>query len=78
MKNKLKKLNEATRSMTEVDAEYKILTKMNEKQASSKFEQNIRNPNVKVLTSAAQKQSLDECIAYAMQKDMIEENKNIK
>lgn len=78
MKAKLKKLNEASRFMTEIPSEFKVITKMNEKQAISKFEQNLRNPNVKVLVSAAQKQTLDECIAYAMQKEMIEKNKNIK
>lgn len=62
IKNKLKKLNEASRSMTEVETEFKIISKMNEKKAIAKFGQNLRNPNVKVLVSAAQKQTLDECI----------------
>lgn len=78
MKGKLKKLNEACRSLAKSDEELKILRKMNEKQAISKFEQNLRNQTIKVLVSAAGKTSLDECITFAMQKDMIERNKNIK
>lgn len=75
---KLKKLNEACRSLAKSNDELKILKKMNEKQAISKFEQNLRNETIKVLVSAANKESLDECITFAMQKEMIEKNKNIK
>lgn len=75
---KLKKLNEASKKMTEVDGEIKILRKMNEKHAISKFEQNIRNQTIKVLVSAAGKTTLDECITFAMQKELIEKNKNIR
>lgn len=78
IKSKLKKLNEACRSLAKSDDELKILRKMNEKQAISKSEQNLRNETIKVLVSTANKNSLDECISFAMQKDMIEKNKNIK
>lgn len=78
VKTKLKKLNEASRSLTNTAAEMTILRKANEKQAISKFEQNIRNNTIKVLVSAAGKDSLDECIAFAMQKELIEGNKNIR
>lgn len=78
IKTKLRKLNQASRTMTDSDAEKKVVAKMHEKQAISKFEQNLRNQNVKILVSAAQKTSLDECITFAMQKELIEKNKNIK
>lgn len=78
VKTKLKKLNEASRSLTNIAAEMTILRKANEKQAISKFEQNIRNATIKVLVSAAGKDTLDECISFAMQKELIEGNKNIK
>lgn len=51
---------------------------MNEKQAISKFEQNIRDHTVRVLVAAATKSSLDEAIAFAMQKELLEKSKNIK
>lgn len=78
IKNKLKKLNDACRFLAKTDDEFKILRRMNEKQAVSKFEQNLRNQTIRVLVSASGKTSLDECITFAMQKDMVEKNKNIK
>lgn len=51
---------------------------MNEKLAISKFEQNIRDQTIKVLVSAGGKSTLDDCITFAMQKELIEKNKNIK
>lgn len=71
VKEKLKKLNEASKKMTETNEQVQILRKMNEKHAISKFEQNIRNQTIKVLVSAAGKTSLDECITFAMQKELI-------
>lgn len=78
VKAKLKKLNEASALIAKTEAEKSIIRKMNEKQAISKFEQNLRNSTVKVLVSAASKQTLDECITFAMEKDLVEKNKNIK
>lgn len=78
LKQKLKKLNEASKTLTETAAEQKILQKTNEKQAISKFEQNLRDRTIKVLVSAASKSTLDECITFAMQKELIEKNKNVK
>lgn len=78
MRLKLKKLNEASKSLTENQNEMQILHKTNERQAISKFEQNIRDPTIKVLVSAAGKLTLDDCITFAMQKELTEKNKNIK
>lgn len=78
VKNKLKKLNEASKTLSESNDQIKVLQKMNEKQAINKFEQNIRDPTIKVLVSAAGKSTLDECITFAMQKELTERNKNIK
>lgn len=78
VKAKLKKLNEASKTITESSEQVKVLRKMNEKHAISKFEQNIRNQTIKVLVSAAGKLTLDECISFAMQKELTEKNRNIK
>ena len=74
MKEKLKRLNEASRTLASTAAEIEVLRKANEKQAIAKFEQNIRNPTIRVLVSAAGKKSIDECITYAMQKELTEKN----
>lgn len=78
IKKKLAKLNEASREITENEAELKILRQVNEKNVISKFEQNIRNSTIKVLVSAASKKTLDETITFAMQKELLENNKIIK
>lgn len=78
VKSKLKKLNEAIKTLSENDEQSQVLRKMNEKLAISKFEQNIRDSTIKVLVSAAGKLSLDECVSFAMQKELTEMNKNIK
>ena len=78
VKEKLKKLNEASKLLTTSNDQVEIVRKMNEKHAISKFEQNIRDPTIKVLVSASGKLTLDDCINFAMQKELIEKNKNIK
>lgn len=78
MKEKLRKFNEASRLMTETQAEIAILQKANEKFAIAKFEQNICDSTVRVLVSATTKSSLDEAIQIALQKELMEKNKNIK
>lgn len=78
VKEKLRKLNEASMSLAESNAEKSVLRKANEKLAISKFEQNIRNSTIRVLVSASAKTSLDDAIQTAMQKELIEKNKNIK
>lgn len=78
VKEKLQKLNEAIKTIADTAAERSILKKVNERQAISKFEQNIRNNSLKLLVTAAAKESLDECILFASQKELLEKNKNIK
>lgn len=76
VKTKLRDLNESIKEITENEAEMIILKKVNEKNAISKFEQNLRNNNIKILVSAAGKKSLDDSITYALQKELLEKNKN--
>lgn len=78
VRTKLRKLNEASRSMATTEAERTILQAANEKLAISKFEQNIRNNTVRVLVSASTETSLDEAIQIALHKELMEGNKNIK
>lgn len=78
VKTKLRNLNEASKKMATTTAEKTILCKANEKYAISKFQQNIRNQTIKVLVSASTNENLDECIAFAMQKELIEKGTNIK
>lgn len=78
IKTKLKRLNEASKLLTNSDDSFKVVKQMNEKQAINKFEQNIRDPTIKVLVSAASKLTLDECVTFAMQKELIEKSKNVR
>lgn len=77
VKEKLRRLNESSRLMADSEQEKKILMKANEKLAISKFEQNIRNDTIRVLVSASAKDSLDEAIQIAAQRDLMERNKNV-
>lgn len=70
IRSKLRILNEAIKDMTSDENEIAILRKLNERQAVSKFEQNIRENTLKILVSAAAKGSLDESIAFAIQKEL--------
>lgn len=78
VKEKLRRLNESSRLMANSEDEKRILMKANEKLAISKFEQNIRNDTVRVLVSASSKDSLDEAIQIARQRDLMERNKNTR
>lgn len=78
IKKKLAKLNDAIKEISENETELRILRKMNEKSAISKFEQNIKNQTIKVLVSAASKETLDEAIIFAMQKELLENHKVTK
>lgn len=71
-------LNDATRTVSEEQAELTAYRKTNEKLAISKFTQNLRNQNIKTLLAAANKTSLEECITFAMEKELSEKNSNIK
>lgn len=70
IRGKLRSLNEAVKEMTESDTEITVIRKINEKQAINKFEQHIRNNTLRMMVSAAAKDSLDECIAFALQKEI--------
>lgn len=76
VKAKLRNLNDAIKNLTEEQAEITVLRKMNEKLAISKFEQNLHDNTVRILVSATQKESLDECITIALQKELLEKTKN--
>lgn len=75
-KAKLKTLNESLSEITENDQELTILRRVNEKLAISKFQQNLRDNDIRILVSAASKTSLDECISYALQKELLQKTKN--
>lgn len=76
VRKKLRALNEAIKNITETAEEKAILFKMNEKLAISKFEQNLRDQNIRILVSATTKTTLDETITYALQKELLEKSKN--
>lgn len=78
IRKKLKALNEAIKDITENDAEIQVLRRMNEKHAISKFEQNIKENHLRILVSAAAKDSLDDCITFAIQKELLTKTKNFK
>lgn len=75
IKEKLRNLNEAISDITTENAEKIILRKVNEKQAISKFQQNLRDNNIRILVSASSKENLDEAITYALQKELLEKHK---
>lgn len=77
VKDKLRKLNEASRQLGTTDVERAILQKANERLAISKFEQNIKDNTVRVLVSATKNESLDDAIQMALQKELMEKNKNV-
>lgn len=77
VRNKLLKLNEASRQIANTAAERAILQKANERLAISKFEQNIRDNTVRVLVSATKNESLDDAIQMALQKELMEKIKNV-
>lgn len=72
----LEKLNLASRCLTKEDNALKMLKLANEKLAIQKFEQNLSNPNLKVIVAAANKTTLENTISFAMQKEL--SNKFVK
>lgn len=64
IKEKFRRLNEASKSISEVEVEMAVLRKANEKLAITKFQQNIRNDKLKVFVSAANKNTLDDNIQF--------------
>lgn len=76
IRKKLKILNEASKELSENDQENAILRKINEKHAICKFEQNIRNNTLRILVSAAAKETLDDCVMFAVQKELLMKTQN--
>lgn len=74
----LANLNEAARTISVVPAELTAYRKTHERLAIAKFTQNIRNKELKTMISATAKTSLEECIVYAMEKELSEKSSNIK
>lgn len=70
VKDALGRLNSATRTLTNDENAYRLLKEANEKLAIRKFEQNILNPNIKIIVSAANKTSLESSLAFAMEKEL--------
>lgn len=78
IKKSLRRLNEAARTVSDLQAELTAYRKTHEKLAISKFAQNIRDSSVKTLVMAANKNTLEDCITFAMEKELCEKNSNIK
>lgn len=78
VKEKLTKLNQASTGLTQNNDALTVVRTANEKQAISKFQQNIRDENIKILVSAAAKTSLEDCISFALQTELMRRNTNIK
>lgn len=74
----LQKLNEAARNISNEIADLTAYRKTHEKLAISKFVQNIRNPELRTLVAAANKFTLEENIVFAMEKELLEKNSNIR
>lgn len=74
----LAKLNEATRLFSEVPNDQNAYRKSNERLAISRFTQNIRDINLRTLVEAASKQTLEDTIVFAMEKELTNKNSNIK
>lgn len=66
VKTKLRAMIDSMASVTTTDAEKKIMRLCAEKQAISKFTQNLINNNIKILLSAAGKTTLEESISFAL------------
>lgn len=78
VKEKLRNLNEASKSIIRDNNDLTPLRTANEKLAITKFIQNLRNESTRILISAQAKDNLDDCIALALQKEMLEKSSNLK
>lgn len=76
VKIKLGRITETLNTPTTTEAEKKIMRTCMEKLAISKFTQNLRFNNLRLLVSAANKTTLDECITFALEKELLEKGKN--
>ena len=71
MKSLLEDINN-TKHILEATEDIRLaLRYQNEKQSIIKFEQSILNPELQRMVSASNKQTLDECISYAAEKEII-------
>lgn len=74
---KLRKLKEASRTLTNDQGQLSVLNQAHEKLAVSNFETNISNESLRLLVTAANKSNLDDAISYAMQRDLIMNVSNV-
>lgn len=70
MKTLLEEMNNIKHIVDSTEAIQLALRAQNEKQAITKFEQHILNPELQRLASASNKQTLDELISYASEKEL--------
>lgn len=78
VKEKLRKINEVSSSLSANNDALAVVRSANEKIAIAKFQQNIRDENIKILVSAASKTSLDDSISFALQVELMRKNSNLK
>lgn len=78
VKEKLRKLNEASQTLTDNAEAMTVVRKANEKGAIAKFGHNIRDQSVRILVTAAAKPTLHECILFATQAELMQKSVNIK
>lgn len=74
----LDRLNNSSRTLTVDENALRLLREANEKLAVRKFEQNISNFNIKIIVGAANKNTLEGAIAFAMEKEFSMRNSNPK
>lgn len=74
----LHRLNKSSIKVSDNVQEQTVFRKAHEKLAISKFTQNLRNPQLRVAVAAANKLTLEECIVYAMERELIEKNSNLR
>lgn len=78
VREKLNELNKACTAISNDAAEKAVLRKNHERMAIKKFEQNILNNEIRIMVSSATKASLDEAIALALEKELLEKTSNVK
>lgn len=76
VREKLRVVLESMTTPTNTEAEKVVMRKCMERLAISKFSQNLRSNNLKILVSASGKTSLDECITFALEKELLEKGRN--
>lgn len=74
----LHRLNKSSAKVSDNVQEQSVFRKAHEKLAISKFTQNLRYSQLRVAVAAANKATLEECIVYAMERELIEKNSNLR